>query len=41
MTKSKLLYNLYKNDNLPKNVKDRCCNCILLEEKCREYNKIN
>lgn len=38
-TKSKLLYNLYKEDKLPKNVKDRCCNFILLEEKCNEYVK--
>ena len=38
-TKSRLLYNLYKNDKLPKNVKDRCCNFILLEEKCKEYKK--
>ena len=38
-TKSKLLYNLYKSNKLPKNVKDRCCNFTLLEEKCREYNK--
>ena len=37
--KSKLLYNLYKADKLPKNVRDRCCNFPLLEEKCREYNK--
>ncbi|MBQ9853647.1 MAG: type III toxin-antitoxin system ToxN/AbiQ family toxin [Bacilli bacterium] len=37
-TKSKLLYDLYKNDKLPKNVKSRCCNFPLLEEKCREYN---
>ena len=35
--KSKLLYSLYKNDKLPKNVKDRCCNYQLLEEKCRKY----
>ena len=39
-TKSKLLYNLYKQDKLPKNVKNRCCNFPLLEEKCIEYNKI-
>lgn len=32
-TKSKLLYNLYKSNKLPKNVKDRCCNFPLLEEK--------
>ncbi len=38
-TKLKLLYNLYKSNKLPKNVKDRCCNFPLLEEKCREYNK--
>ena len=39
-TKAKLLYNLYKNDKLPKNVKDRCCNFLILEEKNREYNHI-
>ena len=37
-TKSKILYNLYKSDKLAKNVKDRCCDFPLLEEKCREYN---
>lgn len=37
-TKSKLLYNLYKSNKLPKNVKDRCCNFPLLEEKYRDYN---
>ena len=36
MTKSKLLYNLYKNKKLPKNVEDRCCNFPLLEERCKE-----
>ena len=40
-TKSKLLYNLYKYNKLPKNVKDRCCNYPLLEEKCIEYNNKN
>lgn len=30
-TKSKLLYNLYKEDKLPDNVKSRCCNFVLLE----------
>lgn len=39
-TKSKLLYNLYKLNRLPKNVKERCCNFPLLEEKCKEYNKL-
>ena len=37
ITKSKLLYNLYKNDRLPMNVKKRCCNFVLLEEKCKLY----
>ena len=37
-TKSKLIYDLYKNNKLPKNIKDRCCNFPLLEEKCNEYN---
>ncbi len=37
--KSKLLYNLYKNNKLPKNVKDRCCNFELLEEKSKDYEK--
>lgn len=38
-SKSKLLYDLYKTDKLPKNVRERCCNFPLLEEKCNEYNK--
>lgn len=37
-TKSKLLYNLYKNNKLPNNVKERCCNFPLLEEKCIKYS---
>ena len=37
-TKSRVLYNLYVNNKLPKNVKDRCCNYLLLEDKCNEYN---
>ena len=39
ITKSKLLYNLYKNKKLPNNVKLRCCNFVLLEEKCKYYDK--
>ena len=39
-TKARALYLLYKEDKLPKNVKDRCCNFILLEEKSKEYNKV-
>lgn len=37
-TKSKVLYSLYISNKLPTNVKDRCCNYPLLEEKCNEYN---
>lgn len=32
-SKSRLLYKLYKDNKLPQNVKDRCCNFPLLEEK--------
>ncbi len=39
LNKSKVLYNLYKENKLPKNVKDRCCNFMLLEEKSKEYKK--
>ena len=35
--KSKLLYNLYKENKLPNNMRQRCCNFILLEEKCKKY----
>lgn len=34
---SKTLYKLYVNDKLPDNVKNRCCNFKLLEEKCDLY----
>ena len=37
-TKSKILYDLYVSNKLPKNVKDRCCNYPLLEDKCNIYN---
>lgn len=37
--KSFKLYQLYNNDKLPKNIKARCCDFKLLEEKCMEYNK--
>lgn len=33
------LYQLYNKGNLPKNIKLRCCNFKLLEEKCLQYNK--
>lgn len=38
--KSFKLYQLYNNGNLPQNIKLRCCNFKLLEEKCKEYNSI-
>ena len=37
--KSLLLYSLYKNNKLPINVKERCCNYILLEKICIKYNE--
>ena len=36
--KSLLLYHLYINNKLPQYVKDRCCNFLLLEKKCKYYN---
>lgn len=38
--KSQKLYNKYVNGTLSYNVTKRCCNFVLLEEKCIEYNKI-
>lgn len=38
--KSFKLYQLYNNGNLPQNIKLRCCNFKLLEEKCKEYNSL-
>ena len=38
-TQAKALYFDFTNNNLPENIKSRCCNFILLEEKCKEYNK--
>ena len=35
--KSFNLYNKYKMDKLDNEIKGRCCNFILLEEKCLEY----
>ena len=39
MDKSNILYKLYKENKLHKNIKNRCCNFPLLEKKCREYNE--
>ena len=36
--KSLKLYNLYNKGKLSDNIKSRCCNFKLLEEKCMEYN---
>jgi len=33
------LYDNYKNNTLNERIKSRCCNFVLLEEKCKEYNK--
>ena len=38
--KSFKLYQLYNSGKLPDNIKSRCCNFKLLEEKCLEYNKV-
>ncbi len=37
--KSFKLYQLYNSGKLSQNIKERCCNFKLLEEKCLEYNK--
>ena len=36
--KARNLYIYYIKDSLKYNIKDRCCNFKLLEEKCLEYN---
>ena len=38
--RSKKLYDKYISGKLDLNIAKRCCNFTLLEEKCREYNKI-
>lgn len=37
--KARNLYDKYTEDGLSQNIKIRCCNYKLLEEKCEEYNK--
>lgn len=37
-TRAKALYFDYRNNNLPNNILSRCCNFLLLEEKCNKYN---
>ena len=38
--KSKRLYDLYIQNKLPSNIKNRCCNFKLLEEKCYIYDEV-
>ena len=38
INKSSKLYDLYTNNKLNEQIKNRCCNFKLLEEKCSEYN---
>jgi len=38
--KAELLYKLYNQNRLPKNVMGRCCNYKYLESKCNAYNRI-
>lgn len=37
--KSKKIYDDYCCEILPQTIRKRCCNFVLLEEKCLEYNK--
>ncbi len=37
--KALVLYNNYKNNNLPNRIRNRCCNYGLLEQLCIKYNK--
>lgn len=39
ISKSYKLYELYNSGRLSTNIKNRCCNFKLLEEKCLAYNK--
>jgi protein AbiQ len=36
---SKRLYDNYVKNKLSGRIKSRCCDFLLLEEKCKEYNK--
>lgn len=39
--KINLFQNMYRKGHLSKNILDRCCDFLLLEEKFKEYNKKN
>ena len=38
--KAQKLYNFYNSNKLADNIKKRCCNFPLLEEKCKEWEKV-
>ena len=38
-SRSQKLYNKYMNNKLNINIRNRCCDFKLLEEKCKIYNK--
>ena len=38
--KINLFQNMYRKGHLSENIKDRCCQFVLLEEKCLQYNKL-
>lgn len=38
--KAKTLYMKSMNNELPKKIIDRCCNFLMLERKCIEYNRV-
>ena len=40
MNRATKLYQKYINHKLPFNIRSRCCNYKLLEDKCLEYNKV-
>ena len=33
-----MIYNLYINNRLPRSIKEKCCDFLLFQEKCMEYN---
>lgn len=41
LKKINLFQNMYRKGHLSKNILDRCCNFLLLEEKFKEYNNKN
>lgn len=35
-----LFQNIYRKGHLKENILERCCDFLLLEEKCSEYSKL-